>query len=69
VALSAITIGALAFLVVVLYVPAGRSLFQFSTLHVDDIAVCILLAMASVTWFEVAKLWRRSRFPKMTAES
>jgi Ca2+-transporting ATPase len=69
VALSAITFGALAFLVVVLYVPGARSLFQFSTLHVDDIVVCILLAMASVTWFEVSKVWRRSRSPQMTAES
>jgi Ca2+-transporting ATPase len=61
VALSSITIGALAFLVVALYVPGARSLFQFSTLHVDDIVVCVLLAMASVMWFEVAKLWRRSK--------
>ena len=61
VALSAITIGALAFLVVALYVPGARNLFQFSTLHANDLAVCILLAMASVTWFEVVKLRRRSK--------
>jgi Ca2+-transporting ATPase len=61
VALSAITLGALAFLGLVLYVPAARSLFQFSILHPNDLAVCGLLAMASVTWFEVAKLLRRSR--------
>jgi len=61
VALSAITAGALAFLVLVLYVPGARDLFQFSTLHVDDLVVCILLAMASVAWFEIAKVLKRQK--------
>ena len=35
-----VTAGALLLLVAVLYVPSIRSLFQFSTLHVEDIAGC-----------------------------
>ena len=61
VALSAVTVGALAFLLFVLYLPGARNLFQFSTLHPNDLAVCILLAIASVTWFEIAKLWNRRK--------
>jgi Ca2+-transporting ATPase len=59
VALWVITAGAAAFLAIVLYVPWARSLFQFSVLHVNDVLVCILLAMMSVTWFEAAKVVRR----------
>ena len=55
-ALWGITAGAMGLLAVALYVPWLRSLFQFSTLHPPDIAVCILLAMLSVTWFEASKL-------------
>jgi Ca2+-transporting ATPase len=61
VALSAITAGALAFLGLVLYVPEARNLFQFSTLHIDDLVVCILLALASVAWFEIAKVLKRQK--------
>ena len=57
--LWAITAGALLFLAVVLYVPSARALFQFSVLHVNDLAVCAALAMLSVTWIEVMKLRRR----------
>jgi len=60
-ALWAVTAGALAFLVLALYIPAARNLFQFSTLHANDIAVCILLVMISVTGFEAAKVLRRVR--------
>jgi Ca2+-transporting ATPase len=61
VALWIITAGAAAFLAVVLYVPWARSLFQFSMLHFNDVVVCVLLAMISVTWFEAAKIVRRRR--------
>ena len=59
--LWAITGGALALLGIVLYVPSVQRLFQFSTLHLDDIIVCSVLAMLSVTWFEFMKLRRRAR--------
>jgi len=58
-ALWAITAGAVLLLAVVLYIPSFRTVFQFSTLHANDLAVCILLALASITWSEVLKLLRR----------
>jgi Ca2+-transporting ATPase len=61
VALWGISAGALGFLALVLYLPWARNLFQFSTLHLNDIAVCILLAMVSVTWFEARKLLVRRK--------
>ena len=57
--LWAVTAGALALLTIVLYVPSIRDLFQFSTLHPNDIAVCSVLALASITGIEAAKLIRR----------
>ena len=55
-ALWGITGGALGLLAAVLYIPWFRDLFQFSTLHVPDLGVCIFLALLSVTWFEISKL-------------
>src|SRR5215813_9617830 len=60
-ALWAITAGAISFLALVLYVPGARELFQFSTLHVNDLAVCVLLVLISVTWFEAAKIFARRK--------
>jgi P-type Ca2+ transporter type 2C len=60
-ALWAITAGAVSFLALVLYIPGARDLFQFSTLHVDDLAVCIFLVLISVTWFEAAKVFARRK--------
>jgi Ca2+-transporting ATPase len=54
-----ITAGALALLTSALYVPYARGIFQFSILHIKDLAVCLLLAMLSVTWIEVMKLRHR----------
>lgn len=62
VAIWTITAAALALLSFVLYVPVARNLFGFSTLHADDVAVCIGLALAGVTWFEIAKLRKGSSF-------
>ena len=59
VALWAVTIAALVLLSLVLYVPWPRNLFQFSTLHVNDLAIIIGLVMISVTGFELRKLWTR----------
>jgi Ca2+-transporting ATPase len=58
-ALWGITAVALALLAAALYVPWFQRLFEFSALHVADIIVCTLLAMLSVTWFEMSKLWAR----------
>jgi Ca2+-transporting ATPase len=62
-ALSGITAGALILLALALYLPAARDLFQFSTLHLNDLAVCVLLAITSVIWFEITKLANRVKTP------
>jgi Ca2+-transporting ATPase len=59
-ALWVVTAGTLLVLACVLYVPWVRDLFQFSTLHLEDVAVCLVLGLSSVTWFEIAKLRSRS---------
>jgi Ca2+-transporting ATPase len=51
--------GTLAFLAAALYVPAGRLLFRFSLLHVEDIAICIGAAALGTAWFEVLKAVRK----------
>ncbi len=53
--------GALLFLACVLYVPFLRDLFRFSTLHPDDLALCLGAGVASVLWFELFKLFRQRR--------
>ncbi len=47
--------GTLLFLGLVLYVPFLRDLFHFSTLHPDDLALCLASGLVSVLWFECIK--------------
>ncbi|MCE5197737.1 MAG: cation-translocating P-type ATPase [Armatimonadota bacterium] len=50
--------GAIIFLAMVLYIPALRALFSFSTLHVGDILICIGAGLVSIVWFDILKkLW------------
>ena len=58
-ALWLVTFGTVSTLLVVLYVPYFRTLFQFSILHLNDLAVALVLGSISITWFEVLKLMRR----------
>ena len=54
---------ALVFLTLVLYVPFLKSLFHFSTLHPNDIELCVGAGAVSIAWFETLKAlqwWRRS---------
>jgi len=63
-ALWAVTAGAVLLLVLVLYIPSLRALFEFSYLHLNDFAVCSGLAVLSVTGLEAMKLRaRRTVFP------
>lgn len=48
--------GALLFLGLVLYIPFLRDLFHFSTLHFDDLLICLAAGVVSVIWFEVLKI-------------
>jgi len=57
-----ITLGALFFLGVVLYVPVVRDLFRFSTLHFTDLAISLSAGILSVFWTEGFKIYgRKSR--------
>ncbi len=47
--------GATLFLGLALYVPVLQSVFHFSTLHLDDLALCIAGGFLSVIWFEGLK--------------
>lgn len=46
------------FLGLALYVPFLRDLFHFSTLHLDDLVLCLAAGSASILWFEGLKLVR-----------
>jgi len=60
-ALWLVTFGTAATLLLVLYVPYLRILFQFSVLHPNDLAAALGLGSVSITWFEMFKLVRRQR--------
>jgi len=51
-----IVIGALIFLILVIYVPFLNGLFKFSWMHIEDIALSFGAGILSVVWFEIAKL-------------
>ncbi len=51
--------GALLFLSLVLYVPFLKALFHFSTLHPNDIALCVGAGAANIAWFETLKAFQR----------
>jgi len=57
----------LALLAVVFYVPALRGLFRVSILHGIDIVFCVVAGLASVAWFEVAKMINRRRLPNRSS--
>jgi Ca2+-transporting ATPase len=54
-----VTGSALVLLALVLYVPWLRSLFNFSTLHPGDIALCLGAGVAGGAWFEAVKRMSR----------
>ncbi len=58
-ALWVVTVGALALLALVLYVPALRDLFRLSVLHPLDLGICAGAGAVSVIWFEVMKVLHR----------
>ena len=52
---------AVAFLGLVLYVPFLRTLFHLSTLHPNDLGLCLLAGLACTAWFETLKAIQRHR--------
>lgn len=49
--------GATVFLALALYVPFLQKLFHFSTLHLNDLGLCLAGGFLSVIWFEALKLF------------
>lgn len=47
--------GTIAFLGLVLYVPFLQKLFNFTTLHANDVLICLCAGLLGVVWFEVLK--------------
>lgn len=47
------------FLGLALYVPFLRDLFHFSTLHLNDLALCLAGGFTSVIWFEGLKMFKQ----------
>jgi len=47
------------FLGLALYVPFLRELFHFSTLHPDDLMLCLVAGFVSILWFESLKLFKQ----------
>jgi len=60
-ALWLVTLGTMATLLAVLYVPGIRTVFEFSVLHPKDLLLSFAVGSISITWFEVLKLVGRRR--------
>ncbi|WP_292381976.1 cation-translocating P-type ATPase [Methanosarcina sp. UBA289] len=54
-ALRYVLVGALSGLLMVLYVPALRSLFRFSLLHGDDLLIAFVVGTLSIIWLRLLK--------------
>lgn len=64
-----VLVGALAFLLLALYVPFLRGLFKFATLHPTDLLICIIGGGVSIAWFEAYKYIRNHILPRGQTKS
>jgi Ca2+-transporting ATPase len=62
-----VTSGAVLLLVLVLYLPPLRRLFDFTVLHSRDIGLCVGAGLSSVLWFEALKFAGRRRSARLPA--
>ena len=54
--------GVLVSIAVVLYVPPVQELFRFSQLNVAELAICFVVGLSSILWFEIYKVfWHRKK--------
>jgi Ca2+-transporting ATPase len=51
--------GAVIFMILALYLPAGRELFKFSYIHIGDVFLCVGAGLLSISWFEIYKFMGR----------
>jgi Ca2+-transporting ATPase len=61
-ALKIVLVGALAGLLMVLYIPPLRSLFHFSMLHGDDLFIVFSVGIISVLWLKILTTFRYTTF-------
>ena len=61
-ALRYVLVGALSGLLLVLYVPALRSMFRFSLLHGDDLLIVFIVGTLSIAWLRLLKSQIRNNF-------
>jgi len=61
-----VLIGGLVFLLLVLYIPVLRHLFSFSTLHLNDLAICFAAGIVSILWFEAFKIRNHNKLRSKT---
>jgi Ca2+-transporting ATPase len=57
-----VLISAVAALMAVLYVPFLADLFHLAPLHFTDLVIILLVAVASLIWFEIFKLFKNKSF-------
>jgi P-type Ca2+ transporter type 2C len=60
-ALLFVLVGAVAFLLLVVYIPFLSKLFHFTFMHPRDLMVAFGAGILSILWFEVAKIFFRKR--------
>jgi Ca2+-transporting ATPase len=61
-ALKIVLVGALAGLLMVLYIPALRELFHFSMLHGDDLFTVFSIGIISVIWLKILTTFHSTKF-------
>jgi Ca2+-transporting ATPase len=69
IALLIIIASTLVLLGLVIYVPFLRDLFHFSTLHLDDLAICFGAGIVSVLLFEAVKYFSRRKSTEMLSRT
>ncbi|MBI5031071.1 MAG: cation-translocating P-type ATPase [Chloroflexi bacterium] len=53
------------FLMLVLYVPVLRDLFQFAALDAIDLLICLVAGLLSIAWFELLKVFNQHKKDKL----
>lgn len=64
-----VILGALAFLGLVIYIPALRGAFHFAPVHLIDFALAVFGGILSILWFEFFKLFTRKKNIELLKEN
>ncbi|MDZ4727749.1 MAG: cation-translocating P-type ATPase [Leptospira sp.] len=60
-ALPFVILGTFTVLFSALFIPSLQKLFHFTSLSLGEISICFLFSLASIVWFEIAKIIIRSK--------